>query len=120
GLDLSFGQIGFLTFVYQGVTSMFQPGVGLFTDRRAMPYLLSLGMACTLFGLATVAFAPAYLVLVLGAALLGIGSAIFYPGSARIARLGAGGKPGFSQSFFQGGGNFGNAFWPLAAAFFIV
>ncbi|HEX4409222.1 MAG TPA: MFS transporter [Xanthobacteraceae bacterium] len=120
GLDLSFGQIGFLTFVYQGVASMFQPAVGLLTDRRPMPYSLSFGMGCTLFGLATVAFAPAFHVLVLGAAMLGIGSAIFHPESSRLARLASGGAHGFAQSFFQVGGNFGNAFGPLAAAFFIV
>src|ERR1700739_4224339 len=34
GLDLTFGQIGLLTFVYQGVASLLQPVVGLFTARR--------------------------------------------------------------------------------------
>jgi MFS transporter, FSR family, fosmidomycin resistance protein len=120
GLDLSFGQIGLLTFVYQGVASMLQPVVGLVTDRRPQPYSLTFGMACTLFGLAIVAFAPAFLVLVAGAGLLGIGSAIFHPESSRLARLASGGAHGFAQSLFQVGGNFGNSFGPLAAAFIIL
>jgi FSR family fosmidomycin resistance protein-like MFS transporter len=119
-LDLSFGQIGLLTLVYQGIASVFQPVIGQFTDRRPQPYSLSFGMACTLVGLAIVAFAPAFIVLLAGAGLLGIGSAIFHPESSRLARLASGGAHGFAQSLFQVGGNFGNSLGPLAAAFFIL
>ncbi len=55
-----------------------------------------------------------------GAALLGIGSAIFHPESSRLARLASGGAHGFAQSLFQVGGNFGNSLAPLIAAFFIL
>ena len=120
GLDLSFGQIGLITLLYQGVASMLQPVVGLFTDRRPQAYFLSFGMTCTLCGLAIVAFAPSFLVLLTGAGLLGIGSAIFHPESSRIARLASKGAHGFAQSLFQVGGNFGNSIGPLAAAFFIL
>ena len=66
------------------------------------------------------AFAPAFLALLAGAALLGVGSAIFHPESSRLARLASGGAHGFAQSLFQVGGNFGNSLGPLAAAFFIL
>jgi FSR family fosmidomycin resistance protein-like MFS transporter len=120
GLDLTFGQIGLLTFVYQGVASLLQPVVGLFTDRRPQPYSLPFGMACVLLGLAAVAFAPAFIALLAGAALMGVGSAIFHPESSRLARLASGGAHGFAQSLFQVGGNFGNSLGPLVAAFFIL
>jgi MFS transporter, FSR family, fosmidomycin resistance protein len=120
GLDLSFGQIGLLTLVYQGVASMLQPVVGLFTDRRPQAYSLPFGMACTLCGLSIIAFAPTFLVLLTGGGLLGIGSAIFHPESSRMARLASKGAHGFAQSLFQVGGNFGNSIAPLAAAFFIL
>jgi FSR family fosmidomycin resistance protein-like MFS transporter len=120
GLDLTFGQIGLLTFVYQGVASLLQPVVGLFTDRRPQPYSLPFGMACVLVGLAAVAFAPAFIALLAGAALMGVGSAIFHPESSRLARLASGGAHGFAQSLFQVGGNFGNSLGPLVAAFFIL
>ena len=107
GLDLTFGQIGLITLVYQGIASLLQPVVGLYTDHRPQPYSLSFGMACTLLGLAIAAFAPAFLVLLAGAALLGLGSAIFHPESSRLARLASGGAHGFAQSLFQVGGNFG-------------
>jgi MFS transporter, FSR family, fosmidomycin resistance protein len=120
GLDLTFGQIGLLTFVYQGVASLLQPVIGLFTDRRPQPYSLPFGMACVLLGLAAVAFAPAFIALLAGAALMGVGSAIFHPESSRLARLASGGAHGFAQSLFQVGGNFGNSLGPLVAAFFIL
>jgi MFS transporter, FSR family, fosmidomycin resistance protein len=120
GLDLSFGQIGLLTLVYQGIASMLQPIVGLFTDRRPQAYSLPFGMACALAGLSIIAFAPTFLVVLSGAALIGVGSAIFHPESSRIARLASKGAHGFAQSLFQVGGNFGNSIAPLAAAFFIL
>jgi FSR family fosmidomycin resistance protein-like MFS transporter len=120
GFDLSFGQIGLLTLVFQGTGSLLQPMVGLYTDRRPQPYSLPSGMACVVLGLAVIAFAPNYLVLLAGGALLGVGSSIFHPESSRIARLASGGAHGLAQSLFQVGGNVGNSLAPLAAAFVVL
>ena len=120
GFDLDFGQIGLLTLVFQVVASLLQPVVGLYTDRRPMPYSLPVGMGCTMIGLFTLAHAPNYAMLLVGAAMLGLGSSIFHPESARIARLASGGAHGLAQSLFQVGGNFGAALGPLLAAFVIL
>jgi MFS transporter, FSR family, fosmidomycin resistance protein len=120
GFDLSFGQIGLLTLVFQGTASLLQPAVGHFTDRRPQPYALPFGMAAVALGLAVVAFAPNYGALLAGCAFLGIGSSIFHPESSRIARLASGGAHGFAQSLFQVGGNFGNSLAPLAAAVLVL
>ncbi|HEY1783522.1 MAG TPA: MFS transporter [Roseiarcus sp.] len=118
--DLSFAQVGFLTFVYQMTASLLQPFIGLYTDRRPMPFSLPFGMASSMAGLLTLAFAPSYAVLLAGAMLLGLGSSIFHPESSRLARLASGGAHGLAQSLFQVGGNFGSALGPLAAAFFVL
>jgi FSR family fosmidomycin resistance protein-like MFS transporter len=118
--DLNFAQIGVITLIYQGIASLLQPIIGLYTDHRPQPYSLPFGMTCTLLGLAVLAFAPTFLIVLAGAALLGIGSAIFHPESSRVARLASGGAHGFAQSLFQVGGNFGNSLAPLIAAFFIL
>lgn len=118
--SLTFGQIGMLTLVSQGIASLLQPVVGLYTDRKHQPYSLSFGMGCTLLGLLAFAFAPNFPVLLVGAAILGLGSAIFHPESSRLARFVSGGAHGFAQSLFQVGGNFGGSFGPLLAAFFIL
>ena len=120
GFDLSFGQIGLLTLVFQGTASLLQPAVGLFTDRRPQPYALPFGMAAIALGLAVLAFAPNYAALLVGCVSLGIGSSIFHPESSRIARLASGGAHGFAQSLFQVGGNFGNSLAPLAAAVLVL
>jgi FSR family fosmidomycin resistance protein-like MFS transporter len=120
GFDLNFGQIGLLTLTYQVTASLLQPVVGFCTDRRPQPYSLPVGMGFTLCGLVTLSMAPTYGILLLGAALLGIGSSIFHPESSRIARLASGGQHGLAQSLFQVGGNAGSALGPLLAAFVVL
>jgi len=119
-LDLSFAEVGFLTFAYQITASLFQPFIGHYTDRCPLPYSLPLGMASSLLGLLTIAFAQSYGALLVGAMLLGLGSSIFHPESSRIARLASCGALGLAQALFQVGGYFGSAFGPLAAAFIVL
>ena len=117
---LSFGQIGLLALVNQITASLLQPFVGLYTDRTAAPYFLPVGMSVTLTGLLTLAFAPTFGGLLIGAALVGVGSAVFHPESSRVARMASGGQHGFAQSFFQVGGSTGTAFGPLLAALIVL
>lgn len=120
GFNLNFGQIGALTLTYQVTASLLQPFIGLFTDKKPLPFSLPFGMGFTMAGLVALAFAPSYLVLLLGAGLLGVGSSIFHPEASRIARLASGGRHGLAQSVFQVGGNFGQALGPLMAAFIVL
>ena len=117
---LSFGQIGILTFVFQITASLLQPLVGLYTDRRPMPYSLPVGMSISMSGILVLATAHNYAMLLLGGALLGVGSSIFHPESSRVARLASGGAHGMAQSVFQVGGNFGQSLGPLLIAFFVL
>ncbi len=110
---LTFGQIGVLTLVFQITASLLQPLVGLYTDRKPQPYSLPFGMAISMSGLFTLAFATHYATLLLGGALLGVGSSIFHPETSRLARLASGGSHGLAQSIFQVGGNFGSSLGPL-------
>lgn len=118
GLD--FWQIGLLTFTFQVTASLLQPVIGMITDKRPMPYSLPYGMASSLIGLIVLAYAGHYALLLVGASLIGIGSAIFHPESSRIARFASGGRFGLAQSLFQVGGNFGQSMGPLLAAFIVV
>jgi FSR family fosmidomycin resistance protein-like MFS transporter len=118
GLD--FGQIGLLTLTFQVTASLLQPLVGLYTDKRPLPYSLPVGMASTLVGLIVLAHAGNFELLLIGAALIGLGSSVFHPEASRVARLASGGRYGLAQSLFQVGGNFGSAVGPLLAAFIVV
>ncbi|MBE7418241.1 MAG: MFS transporter [Ideonella sp.] len=117
---LSFAQIGLITLTYQLTASLFQPLVGTYTDRRPTPYSLPLGMGSTLIGLLLLAYAPSFAVVLVAAAFVGLGSAIFHPESSRVARMASGGRHGLAQSLFQVGGNTGSAIGPLVAAAVIV
>jgi FSR family fosmidomycin resistance protein-like MFS transporter len=118
--DLNFGQIGIITLVFQGIASLLQPLVGLYTDRKPQPYSLAYGMGCTLLGICLLAYAPNYLALLAGASLLGLGASIFHPEASRLARLASGGAHGMAQSLFQLGGSFGSSIGPVLAAFVIL
>ncbi|WP_442040045.1 MFS transporter [Microvirga sp. 2MCAF35] len=117
---LDFGQIGFLTLTFQLTASLLQPMIGTFTDRKPQPFSLVVGMGFTLIGLLTLSRAGSYPVLLLAAALIGMGSSVFHPESSRVARLASGGRHGLAQSVFQVGGNAGSALGPLLAAFIVV
>ncbi|MCV2447956.1 MULTISPECIES: MFS transporter [Paracoccus] len=117
---LSYWQIGLMTFAFQVTASLLQPLVGMVTDRKPMPRSLSVGMASTVFGVLLLALAHEYWVLLAGAMLIGVGSAVFHPESSRVARIASGGRFGTAQSLFQLGGNFGQALGPLLAAFIVV
>jgi MFS transporter, FSR family, fosmidomycin resistance protein len=106
--------------VFQITASLLQPIVGLYTDRKPQPYSLPIGMAISISGLFTLAFATQYALLLLGGALLGVGSSIFHPETSRIARLASGGSHGMAQSIFQVGGNFGSSLGPLLMIFLVL
>lgn len=84
---LSFGQIGLLTLTYQCTASLLQPMVGLYTDRRPLPYSLVAGMGFTLVGLLLLSQAGSFAVLLCAASLVGMGSSIFHPEASRVARM---------------------------------
>lgn len=118
--DLSFGQVGLLSLTYQLASSLLQPFIGLYADRRPMPYVLVAGMCFTLLGILLLSAVPTFALLLVTAALIGMGSAVFHPEASRIARIASGGRHGLAQSIFQVGGNTGGAIGPLLAALIVL
>ncbi len=117
---LSFVQVGLITLSFQMTASILQPCVGFYTDRRPKPFSLAWGMGLTLGGLVLLSRAGSFPMIVLAAALVGMGSSIFHPESSRVAYLASGGRRGFAQSLFQVGGNAGSSLGPLLAALVVV
>lgn len=118
--NLSFLQIGIITFVAQMTSSIMQPVVGRYTDRHPHPYSLTAGMMFTLAGILLLSVASSFGLILLAVATVGIGSAVFHPESSRIAQSASGVKKGLGQSVFQVGGNGGTALGPLLAAVIIL
>lgn len=117
---LDFAQIGLITLAFQVTSSLLQPLFGFVTDRRPWPYAMVAGMGATLTGLLGLAFAHSYPMVLLAAALVGLGSAVFHPEATRMARHAAAGQQGFAQGIFQIGGHAGYAAGPLVAAALVV
>lgn len=117
---LSFSQIGLITLTFQLASSLLQPFIGLYTDKKPQPYSLAIGMGFSLIGLITLALSNNFHLILCAVALTGIGSSIFHPEASRMAHAASGGKRGLAQSVFQLGGNFGSSLGPLLAAWIIV
>lgn len=118
--SLNFSQVGLITLTFQMAASLFQPLVGLYTDRRPQPFSLAIGMCVTLAGLVILSQAGTYGILLCSVALIGTGSSIFHPEASKVAYMAAGNRRGLAQSIFQVGGNTGSSIGPLLAALIIV
>lgn len=118
--NLSFTQIGLITFVFQLTASLLQPFVGFYTDKKPKPYSLVAAMVFTILGLGLLSVSSSFWMLLISVALVGIGSSIFHPEASRVAFLGSGGKRGLAQSIFQLGGNAGSAIGPLLVALVVA
>ncbi len=117
---LDFVQVGLITLAFQLTASLLQPLLGLLTDHRPWPYAMVAGMAASLSGLLGLASAANYATVLLSAAMIGLGSAVFHPEATRMARHAAAGQHGFAQGIFQIGGHAGYALGPLLAALIVV
>ena len=119
-LHLTFSQVGLITLTFQLAASLFQPLVGVYTDRKPQPFSLATGMCFTLAGLILLSQANHYAILLISVGLIGTGSSIFHPEASKVAYMAAGNKRGLAQSIFQVGGNAGSSLGPLLAALIIV
>lgn len=118
--SLSMAQIGIITLCFQLSASIFQPLVGFYTDKNPQPFSQVIGMFFSSLGIVILAYAPTYMWILVGVTLVGIGSSVFHPESARIAFLASGGKRSMAQSIFQIGGNTGVAISPLLVALIVI
>ena len=92
-LNISYTQIGWLTFTLQMTSSVMQPVVGLMSDRKPSPWMLPAGMVMSMIGMAGMAYSPNFWTLIFFIVFVGLGSAVFHPEGSEscILRRGAGG-----------------------------
>src|SRR5205823_13483803 len=67
GLD--FGQIGLITLAFQLTASLLQPLIGMYTDKRPMPYSLAIVMTFSVLGLGLLSVANSFPLLAVSASL---------------------------------------------------
>ncbi len=119
-LHLSYTQIGLITLTFQFSSSVFQPIVGWYTDKKPQPWSLPIGMTCTMSGLLMLSMSTSLLMVMVSVMFIGFGSSIFHPEASRLAQMASGGRHGMAQSLFQVGGNLGGSLGPLLAALIVA
>ncbi len=119
-MGLSFTQLGLIAFALNLTSSLIQPIVGTYTDKKPSPYALPIGLCFTFVGVLGIAFAPSFWFVVISVVFIGLGSATFHPEGSRVAYMAAGGRRGLAQSIYQVGGNAGQALAPLITALILV
>ncbi|BAH45044.1 fosmidomycin resistance protein [Brevibacillus brevis NBRC 100599] len=112
-LALTFTQVGMILLVMNLTSSVLQPFVGYYSDRKSIPILPPLALIVSGLGMLALAFSGNYYFVLAAVACVGIGSAIFHPEASRFAHLASGPRRGLGQSIFQVGGNAGQALAPL-------
>ncbi len=119
-MGLTFTQLGIIAFALNFTSSLIQPVVGLYTDKKPSPYALPIGLCFTFVGVLGLALAPSFWLIVVSVILIGLGSATFHPEGSRVAYMAAGNRRGFAQSIYQVGGNAGQALAPIITALILV
>lgn len=119
-LKLTYGQIGWIAFTLNMTSSVMQPVVGTLSDKWPKPWMLPVGMLSSMAGMAGLAVAPNFALLILSVVFVGLGSAVFHPEGSRVVHMAAGNRRAFSQSIYQVGGNFGQSLGPLMTAAIFV
>lgn len=119
-MGLTFTQLGLIAFALNATSSLIQPVVGIYTDKRPSPYALPIGLTFSLFGIIGLALAQEFWLIIVSVLFIGLGSAAFHPEGSRVAYMAAGNRRGLAQSIYQVGGNSGQALAPLMAAYILL
>lgn len=119
-MHLTYTQIGIISFAINFTSSIMQPVVGWFADRKPTPALLPIGMGFTFTGMLLMAFATTYPAVLLAVVFVGLGSAAFHPEGSRVSHMASGTRRGLAQSIFQVGGNAGQSLAPVLTMWIFI
>ena len=95
------------------LSAVLQPYFGWLADRKALPWLTTVGLVMAAAGIAAAVMAPTFTLALIAVALAGIGVAAFHPEATRAVNLFSGDRKGTGMSFFTIGGNIGFALAPI-------
>lgn len=114
--SLSYTEIGVIILVSNLISSVIQPFFGIWSDRKAILWLLPAGCLLAGVGLVLVGFAPGYVLILFAVAVNGIGSAAYHPEASKQSFLISGDKKATALSIYSVGGNIGHGLGPVMAA----
>ncbi|MEA2170774.1 MAG: transporter, family, fosmidomycin resistance protein [Solirubrobacteraceae bacterium] len=97
---LSFSDTGLLLLVMSFTSSLLQPAIGAWADRREANWMIPAGVAIGGAGIASVGFLHTLPPMLAAVAVAGLGIALFHPAGARRATQAAGDRPGSGLGIF--------------------
>lgn len=116
---LSYAMTGLILMASNFTSSILQPVFGYVSDRKAMPFLLPLGLLAAGTGFALLAYSPWFL-LILGLVVVsGLGVASYHPEGYKTAYFFTGERAATGMSFFSVGGNVGFSLGPILAMYIV-
>ena len=110
---LTFAQAGVLVLVMALASSLTQPLIGIWSDRRGFNWPIPAGVALAATGIATLGFVHGLGAMAAATATAGLGVALFHPDAARSATAAAGERAASGLSLFALGGTAGFALAPV-------
>jgi len=113
--SLSYTQLGVIILVSNLISSVIQPVFGIWSDRKAILWLLPAGCLVAALGMAFVGFAPSYYFVLIAITLNGIGAAAYHPEGSKQAFLISGERKATAMSIYSVGGNIGHGLGPVIA-----
>ena len=111
---------GALAFAWYLTSSIAQPLVGAYSDRRGRWWFLPVSVALTAIAVSATAVTQSLLLLVVLVVVGGFGSAVMHPEAGRFSSLLGGSKRASAISIFQIGGQIGYGIGPLVAALLLA
>ncbi len=111
--DLNYTMAAGLVFANSAMSSVVQPLFGYLGDRKAMPWLMALGVFLAGAGFALVGFMDSYPAMFAAVLVSGTGVALFHPEGGKNSNIFAGKNIGRGMGFFGAGGNIGFAAGPI-------
>lgn len=118
--NLSYAAAATLVFAANISSSIIQPLFGFYADKISIPWLMPLGVLFAGVGVGLVGILPSYPLILIAAAIGGIGNAAFHPEGTRIVNSMSGEKKGTGVSTFAAGGNMGFAVGPILTTSIIL
>lgn len=109
----SYSQVALLMMANTILNAIIQPIAGNLSDKKARPYLMSVGIFLAFSGVMFIGFVENIYLLYVLICLNGVGSAIFHPAGGKMSHIIGGKKQGKSMSLFSVGGNAGMAAGPF-------
>lgn len=110
---LGLGKGGFLISAFMFTSSILQPLLGYWIDRKSLHWLVYAGTLWMAVLLGLIGFVESYPLQLLIASAAGIGTAAFHPQASAMVSTLSGGRKGFMQAVFITFGNFGWALTPV-------